>query len=67
MTSLWNASTRWIGVTEEGLDGGSCYPERPTMASLLVCKYLKVNVRVRANGQLIAQMKNPLIITFAHC
>lgn len=27
MKSLWTPSTRWIGVTEEGLDGGPVIPE----------------------------------------
>jgi predicted RND superfamily exporter protein len=27
MKSLWTSSTRWVGVTEEGLDGGPVLPE----------------------------------------
>jgi len=27
MKSLWTSSTRWVGVTEEGLDGGPVMPE----------------------------------------
>ncbi|HSV79045.1 MAG TPA: MMPL family transporter [Ramlibacter sp.] len=28
MKSLWTPSTRWVGVTEEGLEGGPVIPER---------------------------------------
>lgn len=28
MKSLWTPSTRWVGVTEEGLDGGPVIPDR---------------------------------------
>jgi predicted RND superfamily exporter protein len=28
MKSLWTASTRWVGVTEEGLEGGPVIPDR---------------------------------------
>src|SRR3954454_19333364 len=27
MKSLWTPSTRWVGVTEEGLDGGPVIPD----------------------------------------
>lgn len=54
MKSLWTPSTRWIGVTEEGLDGGPVIPEEydGSPASL---RELKDNVaRSGQIGQLIA-------------
>jgi len=62
MTSLWTPSTRWIGVTEEGLDGGPVIPEGydGSPASLQI---LKVNVaRSGQIGQLIAADEESTII-----
>ena len=54
MKSLWTPSTRWIGVTEEGLDGGPVIPENFDGSPESLQK-LKTNV-VRSGqiGQLVA-------------
>ena len=62
MASLWTPSTRWIGVTEEGLDGGPVIPEGydGSPASL---QTLKANVaRSGQIGQLIAADEESTII-----
>ena len=62
MKSLWTPSTRWIGVTEEGLDGGPVIPEGydGSPASLQI---LKANVaRSGQIGQLIAADEESTII-----
>jgi uncharacterized protein len=62
MTSLWTPSTRWIGVTEEGLDGGPVIPEGydGSPASL---QTLKANVaRSGQIGQLVAADEESTII-----
>ena len=54
MKSLWTPSTRWIGVTEEGLDGGPVIPEDYDGSPASLQK-LKANVaRSGQIGQLIA-------------
>lgn len=62
MASLWTPSTRWIGVTEDGLDGGPVIPEGydGSPASL---QELKANVaRSGQIGQLIAADEESSII-----
>ncbi|MES2264242.1 MAG: MMPL family transporter [Pseudomonadota bacterium] len=54
MKSLWTPATRWVGVTEEGLDGGPVIPETydGSPASLT---QLQVNIaRSGEIGQLVA-------------
>jgi predicted RND superfamily exporter protein len=54
MKSLWTPSTRWVGVTEDGLEGGPVIPQRydGSPASL---KQLEANVaRSGEIGQLVA-------------
>lgn len=54
MKSLWTPSTRWIGVTEEGLDGGPVIPEDFDGSKASLAK-LKANVdRSGEIGRLIA-------------
>ncbi|KRB93589.1 RND transporter [Noviherbaspirillum sp. Root189] len=54
MKSLWTPSTRWIGVTEDGMDGGPVIPNDYNGSAQSVMQ-VKVNVQ-RSNeiGQLVA-------------
>lgn len=54
MKSLWTPSTRWVGVTEEGLEGGPVIPDGYD-GSLNSLEILKRNIQ-RSNeiGQLVA-------------
>lgn len=62
MKSLWTPSTRWIGVTEEGLDGGPVIPEDYDGSPASLQK-LKANVaRSGQIGQLIAADEESTII-----
>ncbi|KZN15330.1 efflux RND transporter permease subunit [Marinomonas sp. TW1] len=62
MKSLWTPSTRWIGVTEEGLDGGPVIPEDYDGSPSSLQK-LKANVaRSGQIGQLIAADEESTII-----
>ncbi|MBJ7538644.1 efflux RND transporter permease subunit [Marinomonas transparens] len=62
MKSLWTPSTRWIGVTEEGLDGGPVIPEDYD-GSAESLQQLKANVaRSGQIGQLIAADEESTII-----
>jgi predicted RND superfamily exporter protein len=62
MKSLWTPSTRWVGVTEEGLEGGPVIPEHydGSAASL---EQLKRNIaRSGEVGQLVAfDMKSSIV------
>ncbi|HMN43791.1 MAG TPA: MMPL family transporter [Povalibacter sp.] len=54
MKSLWTPSTRWVGVTEEGLEGGPVIPEHYT-GSPESMQQLRRNVeRSGQIGQLVA-------------
>jgi uncharacterized protein len=62
MKSLWTPSTRWIGVTEEGLDGGPVIPEDYDGSPASLQK-LKANVaRSGEIGQLIAVDEESTVI-----
>lgn len=62
MKSLWTPSTRWIGVTEEGLDGGPVIPEDYDGSPASLQK-LKANVaRSGQIGQLISADEESTII-----
>ncbi|WP_409524475.1 efflux RND transporter permease subunit [Nitrincola sp. MINF-07-Sa-05] len=53
MKSLWTPSTRWTGVTEDGLDGGPVIPNDYD-ASTQAVEQVRVNVaRSREVGQLV--------------
>jgi predicted RND superfamily exporter protein len=62
MKSLWTPSTRWVGVTEEGLEGGPVIPDRfdGSTASL---QRLQTNIlRSGQVGQLVGlDMKSSMI------
>lgn len=54
MKSLWTPSTRWIGVTEEGLEGGPVIPQEYN-GSEATLKQLKANIaRSGTIGRLVA-------------
>jgi predicted RND superfamily exporter protein len=54
MKSLWTPSTRWVGVTEEGLEGGPVIPEHYN-GSAESLEQLKRNIaRSGETGQLVA-------------
>jgi len=54
MKSLWTPSTRWVGVTEEGLDGGPVIPEGYT-GSAADLQQLAANIaRSGEVGQIVA-------------
>jgi predicted RND superfamily exporter protein len=54
MKSLWTPSTRWVGVTEEGLDGGPVIPDGYDGGSASLAQ-LGVNIaRSGDTGQLVA-------------
>jgi len=54
MKSLWTPSTRWVGVTEEGIDGGPVIPEGYT-GSAANLQQLAANIaRSGEIGQIIA-------------
>jgi len=54
MKSLWTPSTRWVGVTEEGLDGGPVIPEGYT-GSAADLQQLAANLaRSGEVGQIVA-------------
>jgi len=54
MKSLWTPSTRWLAVTEEGLDGGPVIPDSYDGSPASI-EHLRVNVeRSGEAGQLVA-------------
>ena len=54
MKSLWTPSTRWVGVTEDGLEGGPVIPDGYDGSPLALAK-LEANVaRSGEMGQLVA-------------
>jgi predicted RND superfamily exporter protein len=54
MKSLWTPTTRWVGVTEEGLDGGPVIPENYD-GSTKSLQQLRANIaRSGEVGQLVA-------------
>lgn len=54
MKSLWTSSTRWVGVTEEGLEGGPVIPDGYT-GSAANLQELEANIaRSGEIGQLVA-------------
>lgn len=54
MKSLWSPSTRWTGVTEEGLDGGPVIPDAYDGSQGMLAQ-LRINVaRSGEVGQLVA-------------
>ncbi|CAD5274223.1 conserved membrane hypothetical protein [Alteromonas sp. 38] len=62
MKSLWTPSTRWIGITEEGLEGGPVIPEGYD-GSPESLQQLKANVaRSGQIGQLIASDEESTVI-----
>lgn len=62
MKSLWTPSTRWIGVTEEGLDGGPVIPENYDGSPESLAQ-LKLNIaRSGEIGQLVAEDQGSSII-----
>ncbi|RBO84066.1 efflux RND transporter permease subunit [Marinomonas aquiplantarum] len=62
MKSLWTPSTRWIGITEEGLEGGPVIPEGYD-GSPESLQQLKANVaRSGQIGQLIAADEESTVI-----
>ncbi|ADZ91462.1 efflux RND transporter permease subunit [Marinomonas mediterranea] len=62
MKSLWTPSTRWIGVTEEGLEGGPVIPEGYD-GSPESLQQLKANIaRSGQIGQLIAADEKSTVI-----
>jgi predicted RND superfamily exporter protein len=54
MKSLWTPSTRWLGVTEEGLDGGPVIPEDYDGSSESLDKLRQNVLRSGEIGQLVA-------------
>jgi predicted RND superfamily exporter protein len=62
MKSLWTPATRWVGVTEEGLDGGPVIPDDYD-GSVKSLEQVRLNVeRSGELGQLVAQNYKSSII-----
>lgn len=54
MKSLWTPSTRWVGVTEDGLEGGPVIPEGYDGSAQAVAKLQRNVERSREIGQIVA-------------
>ncbi len=55
MKSLWTPGTRWVGVTEEGLDGGPVIPDRFDGSPASLQKLAANIARSGEIGQLVAR------------
>jgi uncharacterized protein len=54
MKSLWTPSTRWVGVTEDGLEGGPVIPERFDGSAASLQRLAENIARSGEIGQLVA-------------
>ncbi|WP_093165930.1 RND family transporter [Variovorax sp. YR216] len=62
MKSLWTPSTRWVGVTEEGLDGGPVIPDRYDGSPASLQKLAANVARSGEIGQLVARDAKSTVI-----
>ena len=62
MKSLWTPSTRWVGVTEEGLDGGPVIPDRYDGSPASLQKLAGNVARSGEIGQLVARDAKSTVI-----
>lgn len=63
LKSLWTASTRWVAVTEDGLDGGTVIPERYDGSTSSIHQVRSNVERSGEIGQLVApNFKSSVIV-----
>lgn len=62
MKSLWTPATRWIGVTEEGLDGGPVIPDNYDGSAASIAQVRENVERSGEVGQLVARNYGSSII-----